>query len=280
MASSNPMRTLPSLVTLAAIVATSAPAAADAPVGFATLDHTGDPAKVDASLAYGALDDADEALLRIELHGQAVGRKGFGGYAGIAAAALIFDESDDGAEAVGDLQLGFLYQTRSSPSFDLGVRAGLVLPTGSDDDDRIVYAASTLWMRPSDIATVAPDTTWLRLGASPTFHDEVLFLRADLGLDIPILDEDAVDGDLVGHLNVGAGIGGEAASVTAEIQTAFLIGADGEDNVFHTGALSVRLRAGGATPYLAISTPLDDGDETFGGRGDVITAMLGVSAWL
>jgi hypothetical protein len=64
-------------------------------------------------------------IARTNLRGQIVTPDGIGGYAGVAATSFLFAEDDDeGSTELGDLELGALYQTRTSPTSTLGVRAG------------------------------------------------------------------------------------------------------------------------------------------------------------
>lgn len=206
----------------------------------------------------------DGVLLRFNFLGQYVASSGFGGYAGISATTLTFASDSQHEAGTGNFELGSLYQHAMSSELDLGVRVGLILPVVKRDDS-LVQLAGTLIARPADIATVFPDATWLRLSISPTYHSGPAFVRADLGVDIAMLDGHGVDP--IEHVNVGAGIEHNRVIATAEMQTAFV----GPRSI-HVACLSARYHGEVASPYVALSTLLED---EF--RGEVITVTTGLT---
>jgi hypothetical protein len=273
---------IPSLA-LTAVAATGATAFADAPAErapFATMDDTGDASKADVDLGIVRFDDGESDLTigRLDLHGQYVAPSGFGGYAGITAATILFEDDDgDGDDSgVGNLELGGLYQRALSPQFDLGFRVGMALPTATDDFGGLVNMIATSVARPSDVVAALPNTTWLRLGVSPTFHHNGLFLRADVGFDIA-LDGAEDFADTFAHVNLGVGYAQGPFGIAAELQNAvaFYDGDEGDDDSewVHTAALTARYRGRVVSPFVSISTPLDDGI-----RGDAFGISAGLTA--
>ena len=124
----------------------------------------------------------------------------------------------------------------------------------------------TLIARPADLATAGPNTTWMRLGVSPTYHRGPVFLRTDLGVDVAVAD--AHGANVLEHVNFGAGIEHKGFAATAELQTLFTT--KGES--FQVAGLSARYQGKWVSPYAAVSTPLDDGV-----RGNVVTVTTGLT---
>jgi hypothetical protein len=277
------MRTLVSSLLFTSVSAlTAAPAFADdTSVSFITLDGAADGSRVTADLALSTFDEATFA--RTSVFGQYVGATGFGGYAGIDAAMAFADDSDDSYESLGNLQVGGLLRRTVSPDLDIGLRAGLVLPTSSSEGfDGFAHVLATGIARPTDVVTAYPDATWLRVAASPTFHRGGFFARADLGVDIAVLDTDRIGFDAVGHANVGIGARTGNLSATAELQNVFVLGEDDSDfeddmslseRFIHTAGVSLRYHAASVEPFIAVSSPLDDDL-----RGDVVTVTAGIAA--
>src|SRR5688572_3218050 len=118
-----PMRLLTSLpASLLLVAAVAGPAAADTAETasaiqptFAIMDNTGDPSHVAADVALSIKDGGDGMLFRTNLLGQFIMPNGFGGYGGIAASSIVFEEDDEGGSTeLGGLQLGAVFQTRTS----------------------------------------------------------------------------------------------------------------------------------------------------------------------
>jgi len=278
------MRTLAcSLLLTTASTALAAPAFAETPAApapaFAIMDNTGAPSQLDTDLAFMVPtddeEDGDGILLRMNLLGQYVAPGGFGGYAGIDVMQGLFDDSDDSYQAIGNLQLGGLFQRSLNPQVDIGARVGLILPTASDKGfDSLVHLIGTQVTRPADLATSAPDATWIRLGVSPTFHSGDVFLRTDAGIDVPVLDAENFKLDAIGHVNIGAGVRHDRLVATAELQSAFAIGSEDDvESLVHTGALSVRYHGATLAPFVALSSPLDDDL-----AGEIFAITVGLTA--
>jgi len=253
-------------------IASVAPAFADdspARPGFALMDNTGDGSKVNLDVAAIVPTDshADGGLFRSSFLGQYVAPNGFGGYAGISASTLLPERDFGSNSGIGNLELGGLFRHALSAGFDLGIRVGFVVPTASGDDRGFLQLASTAIARPADLATAFPTaTTWLRLGVSPTYHRGPVFLRTDLGVDVPV--SGAQQANPIEHINLGAGIEHEGFAVTAELQAIFTT--NGE--FFKVAGLSARYLGNPVSPYVAVSTPLEDGL-----RGNVVTVATGLT---
>jgi hypothetical protein len=266
------MRVLASSLLLTAALSTPALADTKPTPSFATMDNTADGSKVQADIAVSTIKDAKGELARTSLLGQYVLPSGIGGYVGIAGSAQLFGEdSAFDFESLGSLQGGALYQRSLTDEIAIALRLGVIAPTGGEGVGNLGYLASTAFSRPADLATGVSDTTWLRLGVSPTVNDGLLFLRADIGLDIPVLETEGVD--MLGHLNLGAGIALDKLSLAAELQNLATFQEAADERFMHSAALSASYHAGVVTPFAAVSTPLDDGP-----RGDVLTVLAGVRA--
>ena len=61
-------------------------------------------------------------------------------------------------------------------------------------------------------------------------------------------------------------------TATAEMQTVFLLNNDRSDNSFHIAGLSVRYQGTRVSPFVSVSTPLEDGF-----RGEVVTVTTGLT---
>jgi hypothetical protein len=280
------MRTLLSslLATSAALVASPALADEPAATSFATVGSATDGSRVTADLGVTVGDQV--SVFRSTITGQYLGAAGLGAYVGISGAVGTFELGEEGEtlESIGNLELGGLYRRALTPELDLGLRLGLVLPTGTEDFDAFGNLLATIVARPTDVVTAYPEGTWLRAAVAPTYQRDALFARADVGADIAIHDTDAVDYPVIGHANMGVGLRSGRYSVTGELQNVAAFGDDddefGEDEemdlserFIHTAALSFRYHAPKVETFLAVSSPLDEGT-----LGDYVTITAGVSA--
>jgi hypothetical protein len=223
---------------------------------LATLDRTTDHSSVNGSLALSFFGDGGPDLgARVDLGGQYVTPSGIGGYASLPISQLRGD--DDSQTEIGNLEIGGVYVAPAGPTTDIVIRGGLVLPTGPDDFDFLIGYAAAI-PRMTDLVSVAPDTTWLRLGASPLHRAGMFFARADLGLDIVIDQPDDSDVDPLFHVNLAAGVQTGNLTVAGELDTLGTTGdvADGEDRFLHTLAVSVGMEGGRVRPYGALILPL------------------------
>ena len=240
--------------------------------GFVTLDRMDGVSRVGVQLGLDKLDDVDlsEAFgLRTELYGQVLlaGRRA-GFYGQLPFSMLILDGAED-RQALGNLELGGLYVVRRPGRADVVFRGGLALPTADDGPDGIA-SLFTLGERLTDYPGVTPDTTWLRLSCSPILRSGNVFLRGDLGFDLPFAD-DGGDDDLMAHLSGGLGLLTGTLVFTAELVNMGKVDGDGElsDRFAHTLAVSLR-SAGRNQIHFGAVFPLDED-----ARGDVWIFSLG-----
>lgn len=222
----------------------------EAPLVFPTLGPDGLGTRVQIQGGVQTLEGQDEMIKRLDLSGQLMSATGnAGGYASVALSTI------EDSSTISNVELGGLYRLRGRQS-DTALRAGLVLPTASDEDeDWLVGYVSTIFVRPSDIVTAVPDTTSLRIAVAPTFRSGAAVLRLDAGLDVP-LDSEA-EGAIY-HLDLGVAVEAGGAAITGELQT---VGSteSGADDTLHVAAIGVQGR-GPVAPFATLSFPFASGD--------------------
>src|SRR5690606_936850 len=143
---------------------------------------------------------------------------------------------------------------RLNPNTVLVLRGGLALGTADDDIGGIVTNFANSFNRLTDYIAIFPETTSLRLAASPVYQSGQVFLRADGGFDIPISSPDDSDIDPLIRLNLAAGVHLGQAALMAEFANLGTTGdvSDGEDRFIHTLALSGRLFLGSVQAFAAL----------------------------
>jgi hypothetical protein len=245
-----------------AALALSLPLTAAADPMPITMDRISDDPRL--GLEFGLVSVDNDGLFRddffagrFDLSGHFVTPQGIGGYGSIVGAMTIGAPGDD-QSALQGIELGGLFRL-SSASADWWLRAGLVLDTAADDAGGFLANIATFPARLTDLAKIAPDTTWLRLSATPIFRSGALVFRADLGLDIPI-DDDGPDDDALLRANFGLGfMSGATAFMFELVNIGDLDDDDGQDDFIHTFTFGVRFLSGGQVePHVAIGLPLDD----------------------
>jgi hypothetical protein len=257
-----------------------AAASADPTVELSALDRASGTTAAGADLAFviATADGVDGFATRLDLHGEWVHPSGFGAYGafGVSRAFLSADDpaSDALADAISDetgltnLELGGQYARALRPDLDLVAHAGIALPTGSDDLGWYTSALAQSY-RLTDYVLALPAATVLRFGVSPVFHRGAMFARADVGVDIPLDQSDAIDLpelDPLIHANVAIGARTGRLSGALEVVNAATTGDadDLGDRFVHTATVSVRYDLGQYAPAIAVTTPLD------AQRGDLI----------
>jgi hypothetical protein len=247
-------------------------AAADE-LGFVTMDRQARGTAVGVQVGYHELadDELDQlTATRLEIYGHhQLAGKPFGLYGQLAMSRIFIDDADD-ASGMGNLELGG-YWMIARPGMDLALRAGVSLPTADDDLEGFLSNALTMTERLVDFANMVPDTTLLRLSASPILQRGAMFFRADLGLDIPI--EDDVIEDVLFHANVGVGLRAGDVALTGELVTVGNLTSDDGDldeRTISTAAISARANLGKVDPYASVIVPLDE--EL---RGEVYVLAIG-----
>lgn len=256
------------LVILAVLTALAAPAAAQRSPDFATLDRGDGISHIGLDLAWIKLDPPPyDSVLHLELHGQLVLQSGLGFYATVPLNKSFGDgpdeEESDGEAALADIDLGGLYVI-SGPELSWVFRLGLVLPTAGEDIGEFATNFRGANYRLTDVALVDPNDWWLRLAFSPLFHAHSLFLRIDVGVDVPIAedDEDAFRYDPIGRLNLAGGIDFGAAALMLEMANIADIDDDdddpvGDEDVFSTLAVTARFMGETLQPFITVGTPID-----------------------
>src|SRR5690606_20421689 len=151
---------------------------------FATLDRADGFSRIGLDGAYVGLDGPPwDAALRLELFGQYVAPSGLGLYGTLPLARSVSDGPDE--TALGALALGALYVIHGR-EVSFALRGGLALPTAGDQPaERLVNLLATQ-ARLGDYALTIPDAVYARLGFSPLIHTRGIFVRIDLGLDVPL----------------------------------------------------------------------------------------------
>jgi len=258
------------LMTAAVLAALAAPASAQRSPDFATLDRGDGISHIGLDVAWVNLDPPLPAapydwVFHVELHGQYVLHSGLGFYLALPFAKSSGDPDEgerEGTAALGDFDVGGLY-TISGPQLSLVFRLGLVIPTASEDDGDFSTNYWGQMFRLTDIAMVNPDAWYARLAFSPLYHASSLFLRLDLGVDIPFA-EDNYRADPIGRLNLGAGFDFGVAALMLELDNIIDIDdddedPDGDDDVFSEVAVTARFMGETLQPYLSVGTPIDDG---------------------
>ncbi len=222
-------------------------------------------------LDFGAVFTDDDivgidAALRFDVFGQFVAHSGLGLYGSLPISVLVAEGDND--SALGNLEVGGLYVI-DSPTMSFVFRGGVALPTAADDDPgEIVANLVSTWARLTDLAQAIPDTTYVRLAFSPLYHDGGLFLRADLGVDLEVReDDDAIavglgdDPENLYRLNVGGGVDLGTVAIMAELVNLASSSSfdDGDEEDFvHTFAVSARFMGESLQPYFTVGLPVDE----------------------
>ena len=229
--------------------------------GFTILLRQDAVSRAGGELTYFFIDGRDDmVMLRFDLHGHYVDpSSGLGGYAQVPISFL----SDNTSETVlGGGEVGGIYIPKlASQEIGLVLRAGITLPTVSDEDNALIGLVAS-YLRPSDVFSQVPRSSTLRFSASPTLRSGTFFARLDAGLDINVYADgrDTIDPAIV--LNAGAGVDLGTVAIMGEISTFALLG--DEDFSLASAAVSVRSHAGPVQPYGALLIPIDkDASEPF-----------------
>lgn len=240
----------------------SPPAQSSVPT-FATLDRQDGSSHFDASLAYSVLNDATDVFnLRLNLHAQYVTPGGAGGYISLPYA---YSYDSEGEGALGNLDLGGIYAIPQGPTTFI-FRGGLMVATADDNFLGITTNLATGFDRLTDFASVFPETQWLRLSTSATHQlsaagsNQGLYVRADIGLDVPIDTPEGADIDPLWRLNLGLGYQLPTVAIAGELVN---IGStDDFGDPLHTLAVSARGTVGKLAPFGAVIVPVDsDGQD-------------------
>jgi hypothetical protein len=246
-------------LTAAVLAAGTSTASAQRMPDFATLDRTDGFSKFGLDVGFLKIDRADiSSVLRLEPYGQLVSQQGLGAYLALPLARS-FGDVDEGA--LGNLDLGGLYVI-SGADISFAFRLGLVVPTASEGAVDFVVNSLATHYRLTDISLTNPDAWYARLAFSPLIHTRSLFLRFDLGADIPFAEDD-FRADPILRLNVGGGVDLGLAALMLELVTIADVDDDDDDpdqdeDLFHTIAVTARFMHSTLQPFVTVGTPIDD----------------------
>lgn len=246
------------LILLLLFVGSSTAYAQRAP-DLATLDRGDGITKLGFDLGFSSLEKPPySAALRFELWGQYLTNSGIGFYGALPISRSFGGEGPplpdaDNATSISDLDLGLLYVT-SGESLSWVFRGGVALPTATDGLAPGLTRYYATGPRLTDLALVS-DQWYVRLAISPLIHVDRLFLRADIGFDINA-DEDNYH---FLRLNVGGGIDLDVVALSLELVNSAAFGDfTGEEDFFHSLALTTRFMGEQLQPFLSIGLPIDD----------------------
>jgi hypothetical protein len=247
------MRTLIATVSLCLLSTT---ALAQQIPGMATMDRFDEQSKFAASLTYVGLDADDVTGIRFDLFGQHLTPRGFGGYAALPISYI--DSDADSETGIGNIEVGGLYVIPGSAPVVL--RGGLTLPTADSDN----FGANLLGIlaRFNDAVQHSPDVTWLRLSASPLMRSGTGFFKADIGLDIPVAEDDGIDADALVRVNFGGGVETGGIALMGELVNLATLEDDVDNRWVSLIGFTARYMAGGQVqPSISFQLPLDDSIE-------------------
>lgn len=246
------------------VLALTGIAAAQRSPDTATLDRGDGIPRFGIDFALSFLDAPPyDAALRIEPYGQYVWRNGVGIYGSLPIARSFGGQADlpppdaPNATALGNLELGGELVIQPSPARAWVFRAGVALPTASDDRAGALTNALATFPRLTDLALATPNATYLRLAVSPLIQGDRLFFRADLGVDLGFDDGDQAD-ELF-RINVGGGV--DLGTVALGLELVNLLSPDdlgADEQALHALTFTIRFMGKSLQPVVAIGAPLDD----------------------
>jgi len=243
-----------------------APAAGEIAPSFVTMDRMDANSRFGVQIGFEKVDrvSIDDAFyMRANLYGQYVLPQGNVGLYGQLPISHGFVSDSVGLggsnTAIGNLDGGVYFMPRRNNEIIL--RAGVVLPTASDDSTGLITNVLTSYERMTDLLLADPKTWVLRLSASTLQQRDALFFRGDLGLDLIVSSDSTSDHNLYGRLNLAAGIRAQVVDLALELVNYGVLdgsnpGGDITDRFFHTGTIALRSR-GEHQLHAAFVLPLD-----------------------
>ncbi len=269
------------------MLAVAGVARADAP-SFTIMDRQDDVSRAGTEASYVFPGNTGSTrVFRFDLHGVFLDPdNGIGGYVQVpfsyVTGVVHGGSSSTNASGAGDLELGGIYMATLQPNAKLVLHGGLTLPTASNDNGGTANLLAS-FARLDDFYLVLPRAFSLRLGASPIIESGALFARLDVGLDVNLSADATTPGsttaDTVVRLNAGVGWHQDHVAVSVEVVNlhgAATAIANSNGGWVDVAALSVRLLLGEASPYFAVTFPLDH--DSSSGMNAAVTA--GVEARL
>lgn len=209
---------------------------------------------------------SDESYFRAEVHGQLY-MNDWGAYLSLPMARSM--SSLDGASlntALGNLELGG-FHNMTMKWMDLILRFGAVVPTADRDVKAFGTSALANYGRVTDHINVQPGIIGVRASASPVLDWGVIFLKADVGVDMVfgVGDEPTVDrfqSYFRGNIGLGANFGivsiaVESVNLVTMADSKLMFGSRQRGQSIHaiTGGLWAHL--GWIHPYVSFSAPVD-----------------------
>ena len=267
-----------------------------------TTDRVSDESTAVAALALSVWD-VDGPLsvtgLRLDLHAQYMHELPVGNVGGFVMLPLSYailgaddmpgmNISIDNELDMGNLELGAAFARgglmAALPLRVVG-RVGIAIGTADDEDTEPAGFdgfgnQSTVFARITDTALTVPDSTWLRMSIAALGEIHGIEFRTDLGVDVPLADDETTNVDPIGRLNLAAVYHFGPAGLGAEVSTVMGLGdtPDGADRYFHTAAVVATSRViRGITPTLGLIFPLD---EAIRDLGHDFSIALGVQGTL
>jgi|GEM_PF-2169394 len=261
---------LSSLLVTSTALAQEAPVTADKSAPrFSTLDRGSDTSNlgIDASMTF--LDAENNTAMRLDMHGQYVMPTGIGVYGSLPLSYWSRDTGlpgmgDTSTVALGNLELGGLYNHKINDKLSINARAGVWLPTADDSLEGGLTNLANLLPRMTDYYGMAAKTTTVRASASLIGKEGQFFYRADAGLDVPIDKPDNAEFDPLVRLNLGVGVNAGVMALAGEFVTVGTTGdvMDGQDRFIHSAALSATLTSNKKIqPSVSVILPVN-GDTT------------------
>jgi hypothetical protein len=246
-------------IVIALVVGLASNAFAQRAPDMATLDRGDGITKLGFDLGFSSLEDPPyDAALRFEMWGQYVTNSGIGIYGALPISRSIGGEGPplpdrENRTSLGNADLGLLYVI-TGDSLSWVFRGGVLLPTSTSGADEAATRYLASGPRLTDLAMASSD--WhLRLSVSPLIHIDKLFLRADIGFDLDVGDEE----DHFLRLNIGGGIDLGAVALSLELVNSASFGdRGGEEDFFHALAFTVRFMGEQLQPFISIGAPIDD----------------------
>jgi hypothetical protein len=219
---------------------------------FTTMDRLSAGNEFGASLGKSFLSGNDpDANARLDVYGQYLLRHELGVYAAASSTSVL--DAGDFEAVLGNIESGML-MIHEAQAYTLLARSGLYLPTASDSE---FLNFANGFGRLTDLQSTVSETITARIGGSYLRRLGAFFLRADLGLDVPV-HEHRQGAEFLVRANLGAGVARGHFIFTGELVNLATVGDPGSlDDILHSVAMGVQLPSPRYTPYISIVRPLD-----------------------
>lgn len=233
---------------------------------FGLVDRVDGTTSADAELGLTVVSgDSSVFGLRADLFYQQFDASGLGFFASLpATAAFATGDNSDSAAGLGNLDLGAAYAKRAK-QVGFVLHGGLNAPTATKGDDGAASNVINSFNRISDFVLIAPRQVYLRLSASGILSTGNVFVRGDLGFDIPVWHgEDFPMRETVTHLNLGIGAMLQPRRISAAFEFSTVSAyADSQSTI----AITVGFPVGA---FVSLVVPIDDG-----ARGEIFVLKGG-----